>query len=166
MRHRPLHQHQPARPSTPVHIGRMLVEAKGSTEHGEWLKAIDACEALPFKQRTAQRLMKVAPFEAFQDEGVYAALPPNALALETIVSCAKDKEEKLLQLVADGHITPDSRVLDIKAAFGMTIEKSTPYRFPSEDTLKKMEVDELASYAKELTDQLAKVNALRMPKAA
>jgi len=43
--------------------------------------------------------------------------------------------------------------LDIKAAFGMTIEKSTPYRFPSEDTLKKMEVDELASYAKELTDQ-------------
>ena len=50
------------------------MDAKGATKHGEWLDVIDACEVFPFKQRTAQRLMRVEQCDAFRREDVYAVL--------------------------------------------------------------------------------------------
>jgi|SaaInl7_135m_RNA_FD_contig_41_62604_length_621_multi_4_in_0_out_0_1 hypothetical protein len=150
-------------------IGRMLVEAKGSTEHGEWLNAIDACEAFPFKQRTAQRLMKIAQFDTFQNVDVYAALPPSILALDTIVSCAKDKVEKLRQLVADGHITPESNVFSIKAAFADNgeIKPTTLVRRVSDKKLASMQASgTLAAYIDDLYTEAARAEKFHMPKAA
>jgi hypothetical protein len=40
-----------------VEAGRLLIEAKGKVEHGDWLKLV---EELPFGERRAQRLMEIA----------------------------------------------------------------------------------------------------------
>ena len=149
-------------------IGRILIEAKAATSHGEWEDAIDQCEAFPFKHGTAARLMRVAQCEALQRESVIHSLPPSVLALDCIVRCAeKYGEATLVQLVGEGKINADSSVVEILTAFGIEIKKpASLVKKVSEKTLQAMPASELAAYISDLHAAIARAEKYRTLKAA
>lgn len=85
-----------------LEVGRLLIEAKASLPHGEFGDMIDA--DLPFKPRTAQRLMVIAADDKLSNTTHVSYLPPAWGTLHAITRLPIDVFEKA---IGDGTINPE-----------------------------------------------------------
>jgi hypothetical protein len=84
-----------------IETGRLLIEAKESFEHGEWMPLVES--RLPFTVRTANRLMKIAADERLSKPAHMKRLPPH---WGTLYELTKLKADVFERAVADGTINP------------------------------------------------------------
>jgi hypothetical protein len=86
-----------------IRAGQLLLEAKEELPHGEWGKMFGRNE-LPFGQRMAQMLMKIAEHPILSNTKYVSYLPPSVGTLYELATIAK---ADLRQLLRDGEITTD-----------------------------------------------------------
>lgn len=84
-----------------VETGRRLIEAKGRVGHGRWLDTVDL---LPFGERTAQALMKVARHPDLANTNHGADLPASWRTLEVLAQLPPGEVVKRIEA---GEITPE-----------------------------------------------------------
>src|SRR5262245_765599 len=85
-----------------IETGRLLIAAKASLDHGEWLPMIR--NDLPFSEDIAQRLMTVAKNPILSNTEHVRYLPPHWATLHAL---AKLPDNTLLAKMQDGSITPN-----------------------------------------------------------
>lgn len=84
-----------------VETGRRLVEAKQSLPHGQWLPMV---KLLPFSERTAQDLMRIALHDAIANAQHAADLPSSWTTLAVLAQLPPDE---VAQRVKAKQITPE-----------------------------------------------------------
>ena len=89
-----------------IETGRLLIEAKTSVAHGEWLPLV---ETLEFSRKQAERLMRVARDERFKNATKWSHLPPGARTLEEL---SRLDDEDFEDAVEDGTINPEMTFAD------------------------------------------------------
>lgn len=85
-----------------METGRLLVQAKASLAHGEFLPMIES--ALPFGARYAQLIMAVAQDERLQIRSTASLLPPSPA---TLYELTKLDDQSLSKALERGVIRPD-----------------------------------------------------------
>src|SRR5271165_651243 len=85
-----------------IETGRLLTEAKGALDHGEWLPMVET--DLPFQRNTAQRLMKIAADSRLANRAHVPLLPPS---WGTLYELTKLDDDTFDQKVRDGTINPE-----------------------------------------------------------
>lgn len=85
-----------------IRTGKILLEAKAALPHGKWLALIR--EALPFKERTAQRLMAIAANDRLTNAAHGPHLPPSWRTLHELTRLTDQQFECAL---AEGYIHPE-----------------------------------------------------------
>ena len=85
-----------------IDTGRLLCEAKAALEHGEFSGLIR--EKLPFGQRTAQMLMRIAEDPRLSNAKHVSLLPP---AWGTLYELTRLDDQQFEAWLADGTIRPD-----------------------------------------------------------
>lgn len=97
-----------------IDVGRELLEMRERTAHGQWQRcfADDNPERLPFGDRTAQMLMKIAGNEQIANPKRVSDLPPS---WGTLYELSKLPEDKLQRALDAGRVTPDMERKDVKA---------------------------------------------------
>lgn len=85
-----------------INIGRLLIEAKGGLEHGEFIAMTKT--DLPFGARTAQRLMAIAKDERLNMRHTMSHLPP---AWGTLYELSRLTDEAFEWAMGTGRINPD-----------------------------------------------------------
>jgi hypothetical protein len=93
-----------------IDTGCWLWAAKDELPHGEWGKIFDNGE-LPFSQRTASMLMKIANDPVLSNSKYISNLPP---AWSVLYQLTRLETHQLEQLLAEGRITPDLAFADAK----------------------------------------------------
>lgn len=101
-----------------MECGRLLVEAKEQLEHGEWLQMIRT--NLPFKECTAQRLMKISRDERLTNAANVPFLPRSR---ETLYELTKLPDEVFQKKIADGTINPEMQRQDITRVIKSEVRK-------------------------------------------
>ena len=91
-----------------LETGRLLIEAKQQVSHGRWQ---EVAENLPFSQRTAQDLMRIAGDKRLANPQHAALLPP---AWTTLAALARLDDGDFSEAVADGRIHPEMQRRDVK----------------------------------------------------
>jgi N6-adenosine-specific RNA methylase IME4 len=92
-------------------VGRLLREAKAQLPHGEFETMIE--RELPFKPRTAQRLMKIAADERLSNPTHVPLLPPH---WGTLYELTKLNDEQFATKIAAGAIHPELERRDLVEA--------------------------------------------------
>lgn len=92
-----------------IDLGQMLIEAKEDLPHGEWLAMIQS--DLPFGEDAAQRLAKIARNSVLSNTAHARYLPTSR---EPLYEMTKLPVPVLEQRLADGSITPETTVADVK----------------------------------------------------
>ena len=93
-----------------IETGRLLVEAKDSLEHGQWLEMVRA--ELPFAERTAQRLMAIASNPVIANAAHVSLLPAS---WGTLYELTKLPRVELEAKISDGSINPRLERRDVAA---------------------------------------------------
>ena len=93
-----------------IEAGSLLLEAKGTLDHGEWLKMFENGQ-LPFGERQAQYLMQVAGHRVLANPNNRSLLPQSRTAL---VELAKGDESKVEQVIQDGKVHPAMTAKDAR----------------------------------------------------
>jgi hypothetical protein len=91
-------------------VGRQLIAAKESCEHGEFLRLFKGHEnavrePVPFGEDTAERLMKVASHPVLSDSALGRSLP---MSWRTLYELTKLDDETLIAGIKSGEITPET----------------------------------------------------------
>ena len=102
-----------------VELGRLLTEAKGALNHGEW-EQMFASGKLRFSLRLAQKLMQVAKHTAISKASNSSFLPPSVDALSML---ARLDAEVVQTGINEGAIGPDMTILQAKQ-FALDQDKS------------------------------------------
>jgi hypothetical protein len=89
-----------------INIGRLLIEAQKKVGHGHWMKFV---EKLPFKDRTADRLMKIARHPVLSNSTHVSNLPPSWGTLHRLTELP---DRVLKEALADGRINCDMQRKD------------------------------------------------------
>lgn len=84
-----------------VETGRRLIEAKQRVGHGNWLPTV---EMLPFSERTAQMLIRVAQHPDLANPNHGADLPPSWRTLAVLAQLPPGEIPKRIEA---GEITPE-----------------------------------------------------------
>jgi hypothetical protein len=84
-----------------IETGLLIVEAKGNLAHGEFIAMIET--DLPFRPRTAQRLMGIAKHPVISNATHVSLLPPS---WGTLYELTQLPDETLEIRIADGTINP------------------------------------------------------------
>jgi Protein of unknown function (DUF3102) len=93
-----------------IETGRLLIQAKDSLEHGQWLEMVGA--ELPFAERTAQRLMAIASNPVMANAAHASLLPPSWM---TLYELTKVPHSQLEAKLSDGSINPRMERRDVAA---------------------------------------------------
>ena len=88
-----------------IRAGCLLIEAKEKLPHGEWGLMFDGKSRLPFGQRTAQRLMRIAEHPVLSNPTHESHLPPSWATLSELADLREDELEALLK---DGTIDAET----------------------------------------------------------
>jgi N6-adenosine-specific RNA methylase IME4 len=94
-----------------IEIGRLLKEAKDALGHGPFTEMIE--RDLPFKARTAQRLMAIAADERLSNPTHVSLLPPHWGTLYELTKLTDDEFEAK---IAGGQIHPELERRDVVMA--------------------------------------------------
>jgi Protein of unknown function (DUF3102) len=86
-----------------IQTGKLLIEAKRKLGHGDFVAMVR--NDLPFKERTAQRLMNIARSPAISKASNWSLLPPH---LSTLHDLAALPPETFDVKIASGAINPDA----------------------------------------------------------
>jgi hypothetical protein len=89
-------------------VGRLLIEAKASLAHGEWLAMIES--DLPFRARYAQMFMRIASDHRLVNTKHASLLPTSP---STLYEISKLSDETLALRLEDGTINPTMERRDI-----------------------------------------------------
>ena len=93
-----------------IETGRLLIQAKDSLEHGQWLEMVRV--ELPFAERTAQRLMAIAGNPVIANAAHASLLPPS---WGTLYELTKLPSVELEAKITDGSINPRLERRDVAA---------------------------------------------------
>jgi N6-adenosine-specific RNA methylase IME4 len=85
-----------------IETGRLLIEAKATLDHGDWLPLIE--RDLPFGPRYAQMLMKVAADSRITNTNHGSLLPPSP---RTLYELTKLSNDQFAAKIASGAIHPE-----------------------------------------------------------
>lgn len=107
-----------------IRAGQLLIEAKAALNHGEWQTMFEGPNALPFTDRTAQMLMKVAGHAGLSNPKLVSGLPPSWGTLHVL---SKFSPEKLEALIADGKIHSDIKRSDANELWVKTVRDGIPW---------------------------------------
>jgi N6-adenosine-specific RNA methylase IME4 len=91
-----------------IEVGRLLTEAKAALDHGAFTEMIE--RDLPFKARTAQRLMAIAADERLSNPTHVSLLPPH---WGTLYELTKLSNEQFEAKIASGAIHPEMERRDV-----------------------------------------------------
>jgi hypothetical protein len=98
-----------------IEIGQLLIEAKASLAHSEWLKMFTCSklmkQRLPFSERTAQMLMKVASHPVLANPKFVSDLPPSYATLHQLSAIDAPKLEDMIER---GDIHPEMTRAEIQ----------------------------------------------------
>jgi hypothetical protein len=86
-----------------IRTGKLLLAAKKALDRGTFISMIRSDEALPFNERTAQRLMKIAEHPVLTNATHVSYLPTS---WGTLYELSKGKPKLLEARIQDGTITP------------------------------------------------------------
>jgi len=116
-----------------VGVGRQLIAAKESCEHGEFLRMFKGHEnavsdPVPFGEDTAERLMKVASHPVLSDSALGRSLP---MSWRTLYELTKLDDETLLAGIKAGEITPETTRAQAASLHADPVEK--PEKPPHEE---------------------------------
>lgn len=102
-----------------IATGEQLIEAKEDLKgyKGEWAKL---CDQLPFSDRTAQMLMKIANTPRLTDPKHVSVLPPS---WGTLYELTKLDDKTFKQAMAKGTINPEMERKDAEALLGKSKPK-------------------------------------------
>lgn len=108
-----------------LNVGRELIAAKKSCEHGEFLRLFkghdDAVsDPVPFGEDAAERLMKVASHPVLSNSDQSRNLPQS---YQTLYELAKLDEEQIVAGIKAGEITPDMTRAEASALRADPVEK-------------------------------------------
>lgn len=93
-----------------IEVGKLLIRAKDELEYGQFTEMIG--RRLPFGERTAQRLMKIAKHPLLSDPTLMSVLPPSWALLHRLTEFP---ERELQQILADGTIHADIESEEVEA---------------------------------------------------
>jgi N6-adenosine-specific RNA methylase IME4 len=91
--------------------GRLLIEAKASMPHGDFLNMIE--RDLPFGARTAQMLMKIGSDQRLANAKYVSCLPPH---WGTLYELTKLPDDRLTAMLATGEIHPEMQRRQLTSA--------------------------------------------------
>jgi len=122
-----------------VGVGRQLIAAKESCEHGEFLRLFKGHEnavsdPVPFGEDTAERLMKVASHPVLSDSALGRSLP---MSWRTLYELTKLDDETLIAGIKAGEITPETTRAQAAALHADPVEK--PEKPPHEDLADRLD---------------------------
>jgi hypothetical protein len=106
-----------------LETGRNLIAAKEELEHGEWLQMVK--NELPFGDRTAEMLIKVAENPVLSDSNHGSNLPASWRTLYELTKLPKDLLERKIE---SGEITPRTERKDVAAMRGKARKASAAAR--------------------------------------
>jgi hypothetical protein len=86
-----------------IRTGKLLLASKKALDRGTFISMIRSDEALPFNERTAQRLMKIAEHPVLTNATHVSYLPTS---WGTLYELSKGKPKLLEARIQDGTITP------------------------------------------------------------
>jgi hypothetical protein len=114
-------------------VGRQLIEAKESCEHGEFLRLFKGhenavIEPLPFGVSSADKLMEIARNEVISNSELVPNLPQS---WGTLYELTKLDDETLLAGIKAGEITPETTRAQAAALHADPVEK--PEKPPHEE---------------------------------
>lgn len=114
-------------------VGRQLIDAKKSCEHGEFLRLFKGHEnavgePVPFSERTAERLIAVASNPVISDPTHVSDLPQS---WGTLYELTKLDDETLIAGIKAGEITPETTRAQAAALHADPVEK--PEKPPHEE---------------------------------
>src|SRR5262245_59003705 len=92
-------------------VGRLLIAAKATLAHGEWLSMIES--DLPFKARYAQMLMKIASDQRLVNTKHASLLP---ISPSTLYEISKLSDAEFARKIEDGTIHPSMERRNIAMA--------------------------------------------------
>lgn len=89
-----------------INTGRLLCEAKADPdlEHGEWLRLVTT--QLPFKERTAQRLMSIGRCKHFANPSLLTHLPADSGSLYLL---SRIDEQRFAEMVSNGTVSAEMK---------------------------------------------------------
>jgi hypothetical protein len=120
-----------------IETGRLLIQAKDSLEHGQWLEMVRA--ELPFTGRTAQRLMAIASNPVIANAAHASLLPPS---WGTLYELTKLPSVELEAKLSDGSINPRLERRDVAALLPNARKSNTgplPSSMPYPDRLELLQ---------------------------
>ena len=91
---------------------------KGDADHGDWIDWVNS--NLPFSDRTAQKLMGIASFETFHQQGIYDVLPASWATLDTLRNRAANTPAGFQAALDEKLIKSDMTRSDVVEAFKPT----------------------------------------------
>lgn len=94
-------------------LGKILIEAKDSLPHGEFLLMIE--QDLPFSARRAQQLMAIARNSTITDTKTSSHLP---VATDAKYELSRLPEAELREAIDQGHVSPGMTVKEARAIVG------------------------------------------------
>ena len=94
-----------------IETGKELIQARAQLAYGEWGKLFRDPKKVPFSQRTADYLMRIANHSVLSNSQYVANLPASWSTLSHIADLPG---EAIVGLIADGSITPDTQAADVK----------------------------------------------------
>jgi hypothetical protein len=100
-----------------IEVGKLLIEAKAKLKHGEFIAMVRT--DLPFKERTAQRLMAIAKSPVLANTSIQTLLPPH---LHTLNDLAALPAEDFATKLAVGAIRPDMTQAEARDAKPVRLE--------------------------------------------
>lgn len=92
-----------------LEVGRKLVEAKAALGRGEWCRMFDE-RLLPMGQRSAHMFITIYQNKVLSNRNHGSTLP---VSWRTLYELAKVPEDRLLQAINDGDITPEMQRKDV-----------------------------------------------------
>ena len=116
-----------------LNVGRQLIAAKKSCEHGEFLRLFKGhdnavSEPVPFGERSAEMLMEVASHGVISNPKFVSDLPQS---WGTLYELTKLDDEQIVAGIKAGEITPDMTRADAAALRADPVEK--PQQPPHEE---------------------------------
>jgi hypothetical protein len=136
-----------------IETGRILLEAKEGPyrlKHGAFETMVQT--KLPFNERTAQMLMKIARHPILSDAKHVSLLPPS---WGTLHALTKVPDDKLIAHIRDGTINPKLERKDVAALHGDQSPKPTKSATPNlreENAQLKAELQRLHDHADDVFD--------------
>jgi hypothetical protein len=152
-----------------IQTGKLLIAARKKLDHGEFIRMVE--HDLPFKRRTAQRLMSIARSPVTSKASNWTFLPP---ALHTLRDLARLPESTFNAKLARGEINRDTTRRELGLQIE-TLHEQPPAQTDEEEThatLKRMHrnrvieaVNTLCRIAMTDSDEIARALRAHSPSA-